>query len=375
MIESCYMNRTDLIKRLLPGFLPLFVFIAADEIWGTRIGLIVALGFGVAELIYTWIRERRIDRFIIIDTALLMALGGVSLVLDNDIFFKLKPAIIEGILCAVLAVSAFSQKNIMMLMGQRYMKGISFNEEQQKMMQKQIRNMFWIFSAHTLLVLYSAFYMSKEAWAFISGGLFYIMFLAYFGFEWLKMRRQKIAMGKEEWLPVVDEEGKVLGQAPRSKVHDGSHILHPVVHLHVLSSDRKKIFLQLRPETKKIQPGRWDTAVGGHVDAGENLETALRRETKEEIGIALANPQMLIRYKWKSEVETELVFSFYILKDDLEIIPNEEIADGRYFDTDEIEANLKTGLFTPNFELEFEMMKRSGIFNNDDDEVNSHSNI
>jgi intracellular septation protein A len=163
MIESCDMNRTDLIKKLLPGFLPLFVFIAADEIWGTRIGLLVALGFGVAELIYTWIRERRIDRFIIIDTALLMALGGVSLVLDNDIFFKLKPAIIEGILCAVLAVSAFSQKNIMMLMGQRYMKGISFNEEQQKMMQKQIRNMFWIFSAHTLLVLYSAFYMSKEA--------------------------------------------------------------------------------------------------------------------------------------------------------------------------------------------------------------------
>ncbi|HPE87651.1 MAG: NUDIX domain-containing protein [Bacteroidales bacterium] len=367
------MNRTDLIKKLLPGFLPLFVFIAADAIWGTRIGLLVALAFGGVELIYTGIKERRIDRFIIIDTALLMLLGGVSLVLDNDIFFKLKPAIIEGILCTILAVSAFSKKNIMMHMGQRYMKGIHFNEEQQQIMQKQIRNMFWIFTGHTLLVLFSAFYLSKEAWAFISGGLFYLLFLAYFGFEWMKMRQQKRRMGKEEWLPVVDEEGKILGQAPRSKFHDGSHLLHPVVHLHIISSDRKKIFLQLRSKTKKIQPGRWDTAVGGHVEAGENLETALRRETKEEIGIALSNPQMVLQYKWKSEIESELVFSFFILKDELEITPNEEISDGKYFDVERIEAKLKSGLFTPNFELEFERMKKKGIFNITEDEVHTHS--
>ncbi|MCF8362132.1 MAG: hypothetical protein K9G70_05865 [Prolixibacteraceae bacterium] len=47
------MKRSDLLKKLLPGFIPLFVFIAADEIWGTKIGLVIALAVGMAELVYT----------------------------------------------------------------------------------------------------------------------------------------------------------------------------------------------------------------------------------------------------------------------------------------------------------------------------------
>ena len=34
-----------------------------------------------------------------------------------------------------------------------------------------------------------------------------------------------------------------------------------------------------------IQPGKWDTSVGGHVDLGESVEMALHREVKEELGI------------------------------------------------------------------------------------------
>jgi len=88
----------------------------------------------------------------------------------------------------------------------------------------------------------------------------------------------------EEWIPLVDEKGKVTGQAPSSKVHDGSRLLHPVVHLHVLTL-KKAILLQKRPESKLIQPGKWDTAVGGHISAGETLEEALKKEAYEEIGL------------------------------------------------------------------------------------------
>lgn len=40
-------------------------------------------------------------------------------------------------------------------------------------------------------------------------------------------------------------------------------LLHPVVHH--LFNFRGELYLQKRPEWKDIQPGRWDTAVGGHV--------------------------------------------------------------------------------------------------------------
>ncbi|MFH2095329.1 MAG: NUDIX hydrolase, partial [Bacteroidota bacterium] len=62
------MNRTELLKKLLPGFLPLFVFIAADEIWGTEVGLIVAVVFGMGQLVFTLIREKRLDKFVLFDT-------------------------------------------------------------------------------------------------------------------------------------------------------------------------------------------------------------------------------------------------------------------------------------------------------------------
>ena len=75
----------SLLKKLLPGILPLLIFILADEIWGTRIGLYVALGFGVGELLFYWIRDKKLDRFILLDTSLLLILGAISIALENDL--------------------------------------------------------------------------------------------------------------------------------------------------------------------------------------------------------------------------------------------------------------------------------------------------
>ena len=163
------MSRTELLKKLLPGFIPLFVFIAADEIWGTKTGLFVAVGVGIAEMVWIAVREKRFDKFILFDTILLVALGSVSILLDNDLFFKLKPGLIELILVTVLAVSAFSKVNIIELMGKRYIKDIQFNKAQVTQMQKSLKTLFFVFSAHTILVFYATFFMNKEAWAFISG--------------------------------------------------------------------------------------------------------------------------------------------------------------------------------------------------------------
>ena len=89
---------------------------------------------------------------------------------------------------------------------------------------------------------------------------------------------------QEERFPIVDEDGHVVGVATRGECHSGSKLLHPVVHLHVFNS-RGEVYLQKRPEWKDIQPGKWDTSVGGHIDYGETPEQALIREVREELGI------------------------------------------------------------------------------------------
>lgn len=345
------------LKKLLPGLVPLLIFIIADEIWGTKVGLYVALATGVSELAYYYIRDKKIDGFILLDTALLLILGIISILLENDLFFKIKPALIELILLAIIAFSLWGPKNLIMAMSERYMGEIRLDTGQEKMMRRNMTVMFWITAVHILLVLYSARYMSDEAWAFISGGLFYMLFGVYFALLWAVNRIKLVKLRKEEWFPVVNEEGTVTGKAPRSVCHNGkSKLLHPVIHLHLFNKEGN-LFLQKRSLKKDIQPGKWDTSVGGHIAPGETVENALTREISEEIGLDHLVPQFIHRYVWDSPREKELVFSFISVSDKIPEVNRGEIDEGRFWSVDEIHKSLGKDLFTPNFEHEFSLLR------------------
>lgn len=158
----------------------------------------------------------------------------------------------------------------------------------------------------------------------------------------------------EELFPLVDAEGNVIGKATRGECHSGSKLLHPVVHLHVFNS-RGELYLQRRPDWKDIQPGKWDTAVGGHIDLGESIDDALAREAREELGITGFTPTSIKRYVFESKRERELVNVFSTVFDG-EISPTDELDGGRFWSLDEIRANIGKGIFTPNFEQEFESL-------------------
>ena len=89
--------------------------------------------------------------------------------------------------------------------------------------------------------------------------------------------------------PIVDEQGNITGAATRGECHSGSKLLHPVIHLHVFNS-KGDLYLQKRPEWKDIQPGKWDTAVGGHIDLGESVRNRTQTGAREELGITTLPP-------------------------------------------------------------------------------------
>ncbi len=160
---------------------------------------------------------------------------------------------------------------------------------------------------------------------------------------------------KEELFPIVDEQGNILGSATRGECHSGSKLLHPVVHLHVFNK-QGELYLQKRPAWKDIQPGKWDTSVGGHVDLGENVEQALRREVREELGITDFTPERLTSYVFESSRERELVYVHKTIYDGT-IQPSEELDGGRFWTLEEIRDNLGKDVFTPNFEKEIRRVK------------------
>ncbi len=358
------MNRLQLFKTLAPGFLPLLVFIAADALWGTRVGLVVAVVSGVLELAVSYAKEKKLDRFILLDTGLIVLLGGVSLLLSNDVFFRLKPALVELVFCLILGISVYSPVNIMLAMSRRYLKNLPLSEEQVGPMMRGMKILFFLFLGHTAMIVYAAFAMSAAAWGFISGGLFYILFAAYFLVEWFRNRRRtrlvQAEYAGEEWFDIVDAEGNVRGKAPRSVCHSQKELLHPVVHLHVLDAGGR-LFLQKRSPDKKIQPGKWDTAVGGHVASGETIEDALKREAEEELGLSCFLAVPVARYVWESDVESELVYMFVTRTVQLPRINRAEISEGKFWKISEIREALSAKILTPNLELEFEILLKIDI--------------
>lgn len=161
-----------------------------------------------------------------------------------------------------------------------------------------------------------------------------------------------------EWFPVVEPSGLVVGRSTRQYCHGGSKPLHPVIHIHII--DRfSRVYLQKRSMNKDIQPGKWDTAVGGHITYGEGVLEAVYREASEELGFTEFNPIWLETYQFESEIEKELVNVFavvgtYDLHPDLD-----EVDEGRWWELKDIDESLGKGVFTPNFESEFRMIRKS----------------
>ena len=165
--------------------------------------------------------------------------------------------------------------------------------------------------------------------------------------------KEKLPQTGREYFPVIDPQGNVIRYEERSVCHNGCKLLHPVVHLHVFD-EKGRLFLQKRSDSKDIQPGKWDTSVGGHIDYGENVEDALQRESSEELGIKLIDPQYLYHYIFESDIEKEFVFTYKTILHNLAItVDPGEISEGRFWEIKEIKDNIGKDIFTPNFELEF----------------------
>lgn len=156
----------------------------------------------------------------------------------------------------------------------------------------------------------------------------------------------------EEMIDVVNEQGQTIATLPRNKVHGNPELLHKVAHVLVFN-DKGQLLLQKRSLNKDVAPGKWDTSVGGHVPAGEDVLTAALREMHEELGVMPQKLTFLYSYIHSNNYESELVYTYKTICSSGFDFNREEIDEIRFWSIDEIKSAIGSGLLSDNFEGEF----------------------
>lgn len=300
------------MKRVAALLITVVAYFIAESIggplWGLGVGIVTTIAVnllqksGQSKTAISW-------RETIFDCLLLLVLFGIDKLVDNT-----NPEAKSVITSALLA---FMLASMQMPFGRRYIEnlmesirsGITRSPYILSLMRQSLWRMtLWAVAA---TVMYGIAFLTTDGSAkdWIESYGIWVIILGYVATEIVMGRVRQAKYKDVEWVQLVDSDGRVAGGCPRPLVHNGSHWLHAVVHLHVFDN-KGRLLLQLRPMSKKIQPGRWDTAVGGHMACGEKLEDALQRETWEEIGLRQFKAQLTNRYIWNSDIEQEYVFVF-----------------------------------------------------------------
>ncbi len=155
----------------------------------------------------------------------------------------------------------------------------------------------------------------------------------------------------DEFFDLIDDaSGEVIGRATRRECHGNPKLIHRSVRVIVYHPDGHSLLLQKRSAAKDIFPGRWDMAVGGHVDSGETPDQAAVREMGEELGMPLDVPlKKLFQLKVRNEIESENVQEYSAVFEGPFRIQESELDEVRFFPFDELKRLVEKSpeQFTP----------------------------
>lgn len=339
--------------RILSFLLPLVAYFIAEQLWGGLVGLLTSFAITLIVNGIVWLKEGKFYiGDVVSDFLFVLVFGLVDIVVEN-IDPNAETLATSLALTAILTVTvAVGPKRVLGGMIDKVRPGLTKNPYFLSLMRGSFFRMTLWSAFATCLFLFAFLYDDSAASAWIEQYALIVVLVSYLATEILFSRVKKSKFKGVEWVPLMTPDGTVVGGSPRPLVHDGSHWLHPVVHLHVVSSDGKLI-LQLRPKTKKIQPGKWDTAVGGHISLGEQLTDALKRETAEEIGLTNFNARLVRKYIWHCDVEDEYVFVFHTSSDGPFNPKNQgEVDELRFWSAQELSDAIGKGILTHNLEKE-----------------------
>lgn len=211
------------LHLLLLQLLPLLVFLAVDALVREPLWAIVAaLVCAALQSAITFWQQRRFDRFILVDALLIGALGAASLISKNELFFRLKPAVIEAVMVPFLLVLAFARESLLIGYLRRYGAQGDPAPGALVLLRRLFALLGLLVSLHAGVVVYFALYGSRQAWAWVSGPGFYLLLVPLFAWilvlRWRRSRAAAAAASAEPLVESVAVEPSASRRKPKARI-------------------------------------------------------------------------------------------------------------------------------------------------------------
>ncbi|MFF6993982.1 NUDIX domain-containing protein [Streptomyces sp. NPDC008313] len=151
----------------------------------------------------------------------------------------------------------------------------------------------------------------------------------------------------DELLDIVDEDDRVVGQAPRGEVY-ARGLRHRCAFVRVRDAEGR-VFVHRRTAAKAVFPSLYDMFVGGVVGAGETYDEAALREAEEELGVSgLPRPVPVLRFLYDDGAGRSWWSAVYEVRCELPVDPQkEEVAWYGFLTEDELELRLAEWPWVP----------------------------
>lgn len=344
-------------------FLPTLVFIVVDDFWGLNNAWKISFPVAFALVFYVYFQYRRM--FIWHGV---LAVGYLIVGLLSTIASEILPVfgyVDELVFFILLTIMIFQKKSLGKIAYKTLPHELPLsNNENELFRVAKILMMITLFYLLVALVLEALNAPDQERLLNIVKYC-YAFGVGFIGiFETIRVFIVRNRLINEDWLPVVDEEGKVTGSVQyQPGTESESRLMHPVVRLYFIENG--KIFLQQRNPNDRSEPLHWDASLSRQVRMSESIIMALKKFTRKLYQIEPLKYLFLTNYIYHGKFSNQYIYLFVLCKSD-GIQPQEgEVYLTKWWTQKQIEAELGAGVFTERFEKEYEYLKRSGLLEQD----------
>lgn len=344
-------------------FLPTLVFIVVDDFWGLNNAWKISFPVAFALVFYVYFQYRRM--FIWHGV---LAVGYLIVGLLSTIASEILPVfgyVDELVFFILLTIMIFQKKSLGKIAYKTLPHELPLsNNENELFRVAKILMMITLFYLLVALVLEALNAPNQDKLLNIVKYC-YAFGVGFIGiFETIRVFIVRNRLINEDWLPVVDEEGKVTGSVQyQPGTESESRLMHPVVRLYFIENG--KIFLQQRKANDRSEPLHWDASISRQVRMSESIIMALKKFTRKLYQIEPLKYLFLTNYIYHGKFSNQYIYLFVLCKSD-GIQPQEgEVYLTKWWTQKQIEAELGAGVFTERFEKEYEYLKRSGLLEQD----------